>query len=61
MQQEMEVVRDSEEEEDPEEIELASSMDTAHSGEPLHLRLVLPLLLVVRWVSNKHVRKMYFS
>jgi hypothetical protein len=27
--------------------------------DPLHLRLVLPLLLVVRWVSRKHVRKMY--
>jgi hypothetical protein len=48
MQQEMEVVGDSEEEEDPEEIELASSLDTAHSRGPLRLRLVLPLLLVVR-------------
>jgi hypothetical protein len=33
---------------DPEEIELASSLDTAHSGGPLHLNLVQPLLLIDR-------------
>jgi hypothetical protein len=45
----MEAEEDSkEEEEDPEDIDLASSLDTTHSRGPLCLRLVLPLLLVVR-------------
>ena len=47
----------SEEEEDPEEIELASSPNTAYFGVPLHLRPVLPLRIRVRRVRIKHVRR----
>jgi hypothetical protein len=59
MQQEMEAEEDREEEEDPKEFDLASSLDTTQSREPLRLRQVLPLLLVVRWVSRNHVSKVY--
>jgi hypothetical protein len=49
----------SDEEEDPEEIEPASILDTAYSGvPPLHLGPVLPLPLRVRWVRIKHVTRM---
>jgi hypothetical protein len=49
MQQGMEVDGDIKEEEDPEELEPTSSLDTAnlaHSGGPRHLSLVQPQLLV---------------
>jgi hypothetical protein len=58
MNQAMEADENREEEEDPEEIERASSLDTSYSGVPLHLQPAMPLLLRARWVGKKHVRKM---
>jgi hypothetical protein len=60
MQQGMEVEEDSEEE-DPKEIEPASSLDTAHSRGPLRPSVVPPLFLAIRWVSKEHVWKLYYS
>jgi hypothetical protein len=56
----MEVEEDSEEE-DPKEIEPASSLDTAHSRGPLRPSVVPPLFLAIRWVSKEHVWKLYYS
>jgi hypothetical protein len=44
-------------EEDLKEIELASSLNAAPSGVPLHLHPVLPLPTRVRRVGIKHARR----
>jgi hypothetical protein len=54
----MEADGNSEEEEDPKEVELASSLDTSYSGVPPTPAASVALLLRVRWVRIKHVRMM---
>jgi hypothetical protein len=59
-QQGMEVDEDSKEE-DSEEIELASSLDSAHSRGPPSPKSCCLSCSLISWVNNGRVRKLYSS